>query len=357
MSTLHGATLTKAALAVLGIGLFTSTSSPQWRDSFDLRTDLVLDGQVWRILTSQLAPMTFFRGFLAMALLYRMANVERVLGTSRLAALSALASVVSGGVVLAASVTTGNSLSGAEPGPLALVGVMLGVLAARVPPSPTAEVIRVAGVPVTDKTLTVCIGLWLLASGGMQTALPLLASAGLGAAFATDALPFLRHVRCPTFVRDTCARTVGAVIASEAPGAAEARRAAGARARRQREEREVQAAIEQMRRRGDAGRRRHVPPAFAEAVAGAGDAAVAAGAAAGAAPPAHEGPAPAGAAAAGEGNGTQRAAMFAPMPRVEPDPRLVEQLMGMGFEEPQVRAALQQTMNNADAAAARLLDA
>lgn len=321
-------------------------------------TDLVLAGQVWRILTSQLAPMSFFRGFLAMTLLYRMANVERVLGTSRLAALSALASVLSSGVVLAASVTTGFSISGAEPGPLAMVGVMLGVLAARVPPSPTAEVMRVAGIPVTDKTLTVCIGLWLIASGGMQTALPLLASAALGAAFATDSLPFLRHVRCPTFVRHTCARTVGAVISSEAPGAAEARRAAGARARQQREEREVQAAIEQLRGRGGAGRRRHVPPAFAEAVAAAGDAAPAA-AGAGARPdsPSHSGATPADTtAAAAGGNGTDRAAMFAPLPRVEPDPRLVEQLMGMGFEEPQVRAALQQTMNNVDAAAARLLD-
>ena len=59
-----------------------------------------MQGQIWRLVSCQAAPMTMFRGIAALALMYRLVNVERVLGTSRFSALLLVATLVAGVAVV-----------------------------------------------------------------------------------------------------------------------------------------------------------------------------------------------------------------------------------------------------------------
>jgi len=301
--------------------------------------------------------MSMFRGVSALALMYRLVNVERVLGTSRFSALLLVATLVAGVAVVSASASTGFALEGAEPGPLAVLGAMAGIFGAAMRPSTRAEQLRIGGLPITDKTVTMALALWVALGAGFSSFIPALAGFGTGALFASGALPPFSRLAMPSFIRSACGATLGRILGSPQPGALEAavRRTAGVRriGVPPRGAAAGPAGLVAQPGGGDARRRGGGPAAAAAARGAGGPAAAAMGGAGGG------GVAPAAAGRGRAGSGSEEddghAAAFARIPRVDADPAMVAQLVEMGFGEDQARGALRRSLNNLEHAAAALL--
>jgi hypothetical protein len=261
----------------------------------------LLEGGVHRVFLSQLAPMSIHQGILALVLLYRLASVERLVGSARafaLAAVSASASALIGLGLFSAS--RGAVSSTLSCGPLTLVGVLVGVLGAAVSVPKGGELARVTGVPITEKTITILLALWFSLGEGLASLIPMATSVSLGAAFATNQ-PFLRGVALPSLVRDVASRMLGSVLSSSPPGEREALLERAARARDAEEDRQLEGLLRRMQRPQEVRAR--------------------------------------------------------PVPRMEVDDDKVRMLVGMGFSERESREALGATQNDVELAVARIVAA